>query len=104
LEIQHDLGLDYKIIKKVVGEGYATFFVYTEAIDDSTIIAMAKEFKSNYEDKFSIGFQVRFTHKKENPENGDSFAIYARTHTKTLNFSHVLMYDGKNERQIADNL
>lgn len=94
LEFQHNPKLNYTIVKRNVGQGYATIFIYTESSEDDNIIAIAKEFKNNYEDRFSIGYQLRFTHTKENPQNEDTFATYARTHTSKLDISTVITYVG----------
>ncbi len=74
-KIQHDNTLKYEIVRKYAGIGGITLFVYTEDTSDDNLIAIAKEFRANYEKKYRI-VDVRFTLVRNNPTLDDSYAMY----------------------------
>ena len=93
----------YKIIDKKVGEGYCTFWVSMDSLDDSSLIAVAKEFKANYADAFKKGFQIRFIQTGHQIVNNTAEATYA--YTPHLKLSKVISFvDDSGGRDVADGI
>lgn len=93
---------DYKIVKRMVGEVYATFWVKTSKTDDASIIAISKELYDNYKDTYKMGFQIRFVDPRTGSTESDAIAVFAQSKAANNRFAHVLSFTTGTEREIAN--
>lgn len=92
--------VEYEIIKTMPGNGYMTFWIYTQDVSQGNLITIAKDMRQKYS-SLSLGFQIRFFSKRTATHLEDNVAAYALT--KHLGLSRLTIFD-EIEDIILDNI
>lgn len=92
----------YKVVKKRVGEAYATIWVETSHTDDNSIILISREMYDNHKNDYRIGFQVRFVDPKVGVSDSTCLAVFAQSKMPSNSFAHVISFANGEEKELAN--
>lgn len=93
-EFNTKTALNYKTIKTMPGNGYMTFWIYSQDTSKDNLIAISKDMREKYS-SLAIGFQIRFFDTETPKDMPENIAAYALT--KNLKLSRLTIFKNNDE-------